>query len=57
MWDKLNRFQIINLIAFVIVLTCAFIAVTTKDPTVQAKFMDMGLVGVIGWAFTRNKNT
>jgi hypothetical protein len=65
MTEFLNRVQIINIIALVIILTCSALAIIlafkhTPIPDGSMKVIDtyfqMCLVGLVGWAFTRSQN-
>ncbi len=55
MLERLSKLHIQNIIALIIVVTCALIVLASKDVQLQSKFFDMGMVGVIGWAFTQSK--
>jgi glucose uptake protein GlcU len=55
MFDKIKGIHIQNIIALIIIVTCAIIVLVTRDAQLTQKFFDMGLVGVIGWAFTQSK--
>jgi hypothetical protein len=61
MLDKLKDLKIINIIAMVIILTCSGVTIllAATNPNIADnimriidKYYDMGLVGVVGWAFT-----
>ena len=64
MWEKLNKIQVQNAAAIIILITCGVLAIMSPfvvftepaERTIRA-FYDMGLLGVIGWLFTANKKT
>lgn len=54
MLEKLNKVQVTHIIALIIVCICSYLAVVDKD--IRREYVSMCLVGVVGWAFTRQKN-
>lgn len=63
MWEKVNKILIVNVIALVIILTCATITVVSvfhpipqESTPLVSKFYDVGMLAVLGWAFTVAKN-
>lgn len=65
MTDFINRTQIINAIALIIILTCSILvvvlafkktAVPDNSMKVIETYFQMCLVGLVGWAFTRQQN-
>lgn len=64
MWDRLNKVQVQNAIALLVIIGCLVIAVIgcyheypKESMQVINKFFDMCLVGVIGWLFTQSKKS
>lgn len=62
MFEKINKVSVQNIAAILILATCAIIALyspfvhlsESAERTIRA-FFDMGLLGVIGWLFSGNK--
>jgi hypothetical protein len=64
MWEKIGKVLIVNVIALIIIITCAAITliacfkpIPTPSKELVSLFFNMSLVGVIGWAFTQSKNS
>ena len=62
MWEKLNKMQIQNAAAILILIVCSVIAIMSPFVTLNEaaertirSFYDLSLLGVIGWLFTSNK--
>ena len=63
MWEKLNKLQVQNVAAILILITCGIIALMSPfvelneaaERTIRS-FYDLSLLGVIGWLFTSNKH-
>lgn len=62
MWDRLSKVLIVNVIALIIIITCAIITIIAcfkpippESKELVSLFFNMSLVGVVGWAFTQSK--
>ena len=62
MWEKINKMQIQNAAAILILIVCSVIAIMSPFVTLNEaaertirSFYDLSLLGVIGWLFTSNK--
>lgn len=63
MWEKMGKVLIVNVIALIIILTCSSIILIAIFKPIPAEskelvnlYFQMGLLGVMGWAFTQAKN-
>jgi hypothetical protein len=62
MWEKISKVLIVNVIALIIIITCSVITLVVcfypLPPASQdlvKLYFNMGLLGVVGWAFTQMK--
>lgn len=59
MWERLNKVQIQNVVAIIIVLTCSWLVLFGKynneSKELINKYFDLCLVVTLGWLFTYNK--
>lgn len=62
MLEKLNKVQIIHIIAMIIMITCSLIVIIAaidgieKNKDIIHEYFNLGLMGVLGWAFTQSKS-
>lgn len=63
MWDKVGKVLIVNAIALIIIITCSTIILIAIFKPIPAEskelvnlYFQMGLLGVMGWAFTQSKS-
>lgn len=63
MWEKISKVLIVNVIALIIILTCSiitlivcFYTIPPQNQDIVKLYFNMGLLGVVGWAFTQMKS-
>ncbi len=63
MWEKISKVLIVNVIALIIILTCSIITIILifkpippESKDLVREYFTMGLLGVVGWAFTQMKS-